>query len=62
MKATVLDKMGEKLLNHYFVDNSEHSGVQKFFSDKQKEVEQQKKEKLLRMKSKKGDQDYGMER
>ncbi|WP_017150476.1 MobV family relaxase [Bacillus bingmayongensis] len=62
MKATVLDKMGEKLLKRHFVDDSERNGVQKFFSDKQKEIEQQKKEKSLKMKSKKRDRDYGMER
>lgn len=62
MKAIVLDKMGKKLLKRHFVDDSERNGVQKFFSDKQKEIEQQKKEKSLRMKSKKRDQDYGMER
>ncbi|WP_242238225.1 MobV family relaxase [Bacillus cereus group sp. BfR-BA-01316] len=62
MKATVLDKMGKKLLKRHFVDDSERNGVQKFFSDNQKEIEQQKKEKSLSMKSKKRDQDYGMER
>ncbi|MBJ8031834.1 hypothetical protein JDS96_29335 [Bacillus cereus group sp. N21] len=49
-------------MKRHFVDDSERNGVQKFFSDKQKEIEQQKKEKSLRMKSKKRDQDYGMER
>lgn len=62
MKATVLDKMGKKLFKRHFVDDSERNGVQKFFSDKQKEIEQQNKEKSLKMKSKKRDQDYGMER
>lgn len=62
MKATVLDKMGKKLLKRHFVDDSERNGVQKFFIDKQKEIEQQNKEKSLKMKSKKRGQDYGMER
>ncbi|WP_052109474.1 MobV family relaxase [Bacillus clarus] len=62
IKATVLDKMGKKFLKRHFVDDSERNGVQKFFSDKQKKIEQQKKEKTLKMRSKKRDQDYGMER
>ncbi|WP_156029205.1 hypothetical protein [Bacillus gaemokensis] len=50
-------------MKRHFVDDSERNGVQKFFSDKQKkEIEQQKKEKSLKMKPKKRDQDYGMER
>ncbi|MBJ8031636.1 MobV family relaxase [Bacillus cereus group sp. N21] len=58
MKATVLDKMGKKLLKRHFVDDSERNGVQKFFSDKQ----EQKKNKELKVKSRNRDQDYGMER
>lgn len=58
MKATVLDKMGKKLLKRHFVDDSERNGVQKFFSDKQ----EQKKSKELKVKSRNRDQDYGMER